>query len=97
MIHRIYPPELQLNKANASDTEAAVLDLNISIHNDTVSTKSIAQTGRVINCFKRARYTLNIMRQTACLVFNPIMIECYAGLFSCTAVVQASDSMTASM
>ena len=39
MVHRIYPTELQLNKANASDTEAAFLDLNLSIHNDTVSTK----------------------------------------------------------
>ena len=28
MVHRIYPTELQLNKANASDTEAAFLDLN---------------------------------------------------------------------
>ena len=27
MVHRIYPTELQLNKANASDTEAAFLDL----------------------------------------------------------------------
>ena len=39
MVHRIYPAELQLNKANASDNEAAFLDLNLSIHNDTVSTK----------------------------------------------------------
>ena len=39
MVHRIYPAELQLNKANASDTEAAFLDLNVSIHNDIVSTK----------------------------------------------------------
>ena len=39
MVHRIYPAELQLNKANASDTEAAFLDLNLSIHNATVSTK----------------------------------------------------------
>ena len=30
---------LQLNKANASDTEAAFLDFNLSIHNDTVSTE----------------------------------------------------------
>ena len=29
--------------------------------------------------------------------FNPIMVEGYAALFSCTAVVQASDSMTASI
>ena len=35
----IYPAELQLNKANVSDTEAAFLDLNLSIHNDIVSTK----------------------------------------------------------
>ena len=28
MVHIIYPAELQLNKANASDTEAAFLDLN---------------------------------------------------------------------
>ena len=39
MVHRIYPAELQLNKANASGTEAAFLDLNLSIHNDIVSTK----------------------------------------------------------
>ena len=39
MAHRIYPAELQLNKANASDTEAALLDLSLSIHNATVSTK----------------------------------------------------------
>ena len=39
MVHRIYPAELQLNKANASDTEAAFLDLKLSIHNDIVSTK----------------------------------------------------------
>ena len=29
MVHRIYPNELQLNKGNASDTEAAFLDLNL--------------------------------------------------------------------
>ena len=217
MVHRIYPTELQLNKANASDTEAAFLDLNLSIHNDIVSTKiydkrddfdfdivnfpfldgdvpqrpsygvyisqlirfarasshvtdfnnrnkfltakllkqgyryhklrkafskfyrrhfelvekyhvslkKLMQQGicnpefygdlvykfkkiignpnfsnllkRIVNRFKRAGYSLDIMRQTARLVFNPIMVEGYAALFSCTAVVQASDSMTASM
>ena len=39
MVSQIYPSELQLNKANASDTEAAFLDLHLSISNDTVSTK----------------------------------------------------------
>ena len=35
----IYPAERQINKANASDNETVFLDLNLSIHNDTVSTK----------------------------------------------------------
>ena len=35
----IYPSELQLNKANTSDTETAFLDLHLSISNDIVSTK----------------------------------------------------------
>ena len=52
---------------------------------------------RVVNRFKRAGYSLDIMRQTACLVFNPIMVEGYSALFSCTAVAQASYSMTDSM
>ena len=207
MVHRIYPAELQLNKANGSDTEAAFLDLNLSIHNDIFSTKiydkrddfnfdivnfpfldgdvpqrpsygvyisqlirfarasshitdfnnrnkfytakflkqgyryhklrkafskfyrrhfeliekfhvslkKFMQQGicnpefygdlvykfkkiignpnfsnllkRIVNRFKRAGYSLDIMRQTACLVFNPIMVKGYAALFSCTAVV----------
>ena len=55
------------------------------------------QTSPILNRFKRAGYTLDIMRQTACLVFNQIMVEDFAALFSFTAVVQASDSVTASM
>ena len=39
MISQIYPSELQLNKANTSDTEDAFLDLHLSISNDIVSTK----------------------------------------------------------
>ena len=37
MVSQIYPPELQLNKANTSYTEAAFLDLHLSIANDIVS------------------------------------------------------------
>ena len=39
MVGRIYPPELQLNKANASDTEALFLDLHLSISNGFFSSK----------------------------------------------------------
>ena len=38
-INQIYPPELQLNKANTSDTEAPFLDLHLSISNGFVSSK----------------------------------------------------------
>ena len=48
---------------------------------------------RIINRFKRSGYTLEIMWQTACLVYNPVMGESNAAHFRCTAVVQASDPL----
>ena len=39
MVSQIYPSELQLNKANTCDTDAAFLDLHLSISNDIVSAK----------------------------------------------------------
>ena len=38
MVNRIYPSELQLNKANVSDTEASFLDLHLSISDGFVKT-----------------------------------------------------------
>ena len=211
MVDRIYPTELQLNRANSSDTEAPFLDLNLCISNGTVSTKiydrgddfnfdivnfpfldgdvprrtsygvyisqlirfarndfnyrnkartaklfrqgfryfkiskaflkfyrrhsallekysvsrkTLLQQGiletefygdlvyrfrkivgksnfseqfrKLINRYKRIGYCLDIMRQTACLDVNPIIVDGYASLFNCTTAVRASDSMTAS-
>ena len=39
MVGQIYPTELQLNKANSSDTEAPFLDSNLSVTNGIVSFK----------------------------------------------------------
>ena len=39
MVNQIYPPELQLNTAYTSDTEAPFLDLHLSISNGFVSSK----------------------------------------------------------
>ena len=39
MVNRIYPLELQLNKANVSDAEASILDLHLSISDSFVKTK----------------------------------------------------------
>ena len=44
---------------------------------------------RIVKRFRRTGYNLDIIRQTACLVFNPIIVDGYAALFTCTAVVQA--------
>ena len=216
MVDRIYPTELQLNRANSSDTEAQFLDLNLCISNGTVSTKlydkrddfyfdiviflfprwrclpgvphmgytylnikfarassnlsdfnyrnkaltakllrqgyryfkirkafskfyrrhsalveiysvslkTLLQQGIsepefygdlvyrfrkivgksnfseqfriLIRRYKRIGYSLDIMRQTTCLVVNPIIVDGYASLFNCTTAIWASDSMTAS-
>ena len=40
MVGQIYPPELQLNKANSSNTESPFLDLDVSITNGIVSTRN---------------------------------------------------------
>ena len=41
--------------------------------------------------YKRIGYNINIMRQSACLVFNPVAVNNFASLFNCTPVGQASD------
>ena len=214
MVNRIYPPELQLNKANTSDTEAPFLDLHLSISNGFVSSKiydkrddfdfdivnfpfldsdvprstsygvyisqlirfarvsshvadfnarnkrltaKLLQQGyryhklrktfskfyrrhyelvskfnvglqtllhqglsepefygdlvyklkiegrddfsdqfrKIIVRYKRIGYNINIMRQSACLVFNPITVNNFASLFNCTPVGRPTDSMMA--
>ena len=207
MVGQIYPTELQLNKANSSDTEAPFLDLNLSITNGiqddfnfeivnfpfldgdvprspsygvyisqlirfarvcsnvddfnnrnlfftakllkqgyryhkirkafskfyyrhselivkyNIGLKTLLQKGisepifygdlvykfkrivgkpnfsdqfkKIVKHYIRVGYNLDIMRQSACLVVNPITVYSYGFLFNCTTVGQASDSMTA--
>ena len=76
MVHRIYPAELQLNKANTSDTEAAFLDLNLSIHNNKVSTKYM------INGMISILIVL-IFRSLIAMSLNvPLMVYIYLNLFA---------------
>ena len=48
-----------------------------------------------IMCYKRIGYNLNVMRQSECLVINPITFDGYAALFHCMPVDRASDSIMA--
>ena len=42
------------------------------------------QFRKIIICYKRTGYNMNVMRQTACLVVNPITVDNCAALFNCT-------------
>ena len=48
---------------------------------------------KIIKRYIKVRYNVDGMRQSACLVLNPIMVYSYGFLFSCRMVGQASDSM----
>ena len=53
------------------------------------------QFRKIIMRYKRIGHKINVMRQSACLVINPITVDGYAALFNCTPVDRASDSMMA--
>ena len=200
MVNRIYPSELQLNKANVSDAEASFLDLHLSIsdgfvktkiydkrddfdfdivnfpfldgdasygvyisqlirfahvssHVDDFNTRNKVLTAKLLRQgyryhklrkafskfyrwhfdivskynvglktlllqglsepefygdlvykfrkiigksdfsyhFKKIGYNINVMRQTACLVVNPVKVNSFAYLFNCTTVGRTSD------
>ena len=40
---------------------------------------------------KNIGYNIDVLRQTACLVVNPIKVNSFAYLFNCTTVGRASD------
>ena len=46
---------------------------------------------KIIVCYKKIGYNINVMRQTACLVVNPIKVNSFAYLFNCTTVGRTSD------
>ena len=50
---------------------------------------------KIITRYRLIGYNLNVIRQSAYLVFNPIMVDNYAAFFNCTPVGGASDSMMA--
>ena len=53
------------------------------------------QFKKIIVRYRRIGYNINIMRQSACLVFYTITVNNFASLFNCTSVGRASDSMMA--
>ena len=48
-----------------------------------------------LNLGYRVGYSMDIMRQSTCLVVHPITVDSYGFIFNGTEVGQASDVMTA--
>ena len=46
---------------------------------------------KIIVCYKTIGYNIDVLRQTACLVVNPIKVNSFAYLLNCTTVGRASD------
>ena len=46
---------------------------------------------KIIACYKNIGYNIDVLRQTACLVVNPIKVNNFADLFDWTTVGRASD------
>ena len=94
MVNRIYPPELQLNKANTSDTEAPFSDLHLSISNGFVSSKIYDKRDHfdfdIVNFpFLNGFIFLNLFGLLECLVMWLIsmpVIEVYLPNFSNRAI-----------
>ena len=53
------------------------------------------QFKKIVKRYIRVGYNLDIIRQSVCLVLNPITVYSYGFLFNCTTVGQTSDSKTA--
>ena len=46
---------------------------------------------KIVVRYKNIGYNINVMRQTACLVVNPIKVNSFAYLFNCTTVGRTLD------
>ena len=70
-------------------------DLVYKLKNIVGRAEIFDQLKQIIICYKRTGCNINIMQQSACLVFKPITVNNFASLFNCTSVGRASDSMMA--
>ena len=52
------------------------------------------QFKKIVKRYIRIGYNLDVKRQSACLVLNPITVYSYGFLFNCTTVVHASDTQS---
>ena len=88
-------PSTELIIVPRSVLHGLVTALHIKLGHRSRHQLELDQFRQIIVRYKRIGYSINIMRQSACLVFNPITVNNFASLFNCTPVGRASDSMMA--
>ena len=69
-------------------------DLVYKLKKIVVSNNFSVQLINIISHYKKIGYNINVLKQTACLVVNPIMVDNFAFIFNCMTVGRTSDSMT---
>ena len=73
----------------------------VSLEKDTLAMvqprehSDITEISMIIKRYKRVIYNMDIMRQSSCLLVNPITVYSYGFPFNCTTVRPTSDSMMA--
>ena len=79
MVSQIYSSVLLLNKANTSDSEAAFLNLHLSVSNDIVSTKIYDKRDDFDDYIFLSLFVL--LEHLAMLLTSTLAINCYLGNF----------------
>ena len=51
----------------------------------------LIQFNKTVTRYKKISYSVDILRQIACMVVNPIKVDNFASLFNCTTVDRSSD------
>ena len=87
--------KVKQSKVNKRDMEYKMKIKSNAENRNTKSHNLSDQFKKIVKRYIRVGYNLDIMRQSACLVVNPITVYSYGFLFNCTTVGRASDSMTA--
>ena len=70
---------------------ASFLDI---LYGDLVYRNVSEQFKSIVNRYTRIRHNIDIMRQTACLIFYTTRVNSYAFLFNCMTIGGVADSLT---
>ena len=80
-------------QVSISRSETSLLILNIAPRKIIGKNDFPYHFKKIVVRYEKIGYNINIMRQTACLVVNPVKVNSFAYLFNCTTVGRTSDRM----